>query len=580
MLHLRKKGKKITALLLTIVMLSATALFSGCDNSNSNSTNESTQNTSQTTSSNKDSSSNSSTVNTDTSSSSDIPEQTTIKILHKGPKPDGWDSVYEKYLEETKDTINVALDITWVEHSDYKDKLNLEITAGGDWDLVFDASWIHLKDLAAEGYYQDLSTYFNNSEEYPGLAAAFSEDTMDANKWFGSMCYVPLFETYGNGIPCIWYRKDLAKEWGIGTDGSIANYDEMEQYWAKALDAGLIAYGASQSRGFFQQLSIRGEAFEGSADAGLELYSAGGLSIWTYIKDGELISYAVEGQGDEAFADFPEGWNYDFAADRYDTFAEWQKAGYIDPDSLSCNDYKTPFQSGLSASIIGTLDDYVEMSGYQSSWGIDDSLGFFVYVDSIRNMEEAAIPTGYAGNNGWCVPATSTKTESTMKFLDWMFASQENHDLIQLGIEGIDFEYGETEGTYSTLTDYSTSLGGYGFSWNPNYALISTSYTDTALKYREYELTASSFTAFPVLGFHFDSSAVDLSTAVAQCKAVTDMVSTVKAHGILTDGYGNSYDTMAEMLKANTDEALESGGQTVVDALIAQLKEYIASTQN
>ena len=57
-------------------------------------------------------------------------EAVTIKFLHKGPKPDGWDAVYEKYLEMTKDTLNVELDINWVEHADYKDKLNLEITSG------------------------------------------------------------------------------------------------------------------------------------------------------------------------------------------------------------------------------------------------------------------------------------------------------------------------------------------------------------------------------------------------------------------------------------------------------------------
>ena len=119
-------------------------------------------------------------------------ETRTIKILHKGPKPAGWDDVYAEYLNRTKDTINVALDITWVEHSDYKDKLNLEITSGSDWDLVFDASWIHLKDLAAEGYYADLSEYFNHPDTYPGLAAAFTEDTMKANTWFGKMCYIPV----------------------------------------------------------------------------------------------------------------------------------------------------------------------------------------------------------------------------------------------------------------------------------------------------------------------------------------------------------------------------------------------------
>ena len=120
-------------------------------------------------------------------------EPVTIKFLHKGPEPDGWDAVYEKYLEMTRDTLNIELDITWVEHADYKEKLNLEITSGSEWDLVFDASWVQLRNLAPEGYYADLSGYFNNSEEYPGLAAAFSPETMESNIWFDSMCYIPLY---------------------------------------------------------------------------------------------------------------------------------------------------------------------------------------------------------------------------------------------------------------------------------------------------------------------------------------------------------------------------------------------------
>ena len=502
-------------------------------------------------------------------------EPVTIKFLHKGPEPDGWDAVYEKYLEMTRDTLNIELDITWVEHADYKEKLNLEITSGSEWDLVFDASWVQLRNLAPEGYYADLSGYFNNSEEYPGLAAAFSPETMESNIWFDSMCYIPLYEVYGNGIPVIWYRLDWAKEWGIGTDGKISSYDEMEQYWQAALDAGKIAYGATQSRGFFQQLSLRGEVYPGSAEAGLQQFSSAGLTVWTYTKDNELLAYAVEGSGDEAFADFPEGWQYDFGVDRYETFAKWQEAGYIDPDSLSCTDASTPFESGLSASLVGTLDDYISMMDAENTLG-EGAIGFFVYVDGIRNMEEGAIAVDYSGNNGLCVPANSEKIDYTMKFLDWLFGSQEAHDLFQLGIEGVDFVYGE-EGTYETLTNYSADFGGYGWTWNPTYALISTAYEGDALSYRQYEYDETSFSSLPILGFHFDTTDVDLSTAVAQCKAVTDMVSVVKLHGIKTDGNGVTYDTITDMLKANVESAMENGGQQVVDALIEQLEAFLAT---
>lgn len=566
-----KKRNKLTATILSIVM-TASMLLSGCGSeadtsADSADVTETKQEAEVSAASDKQEAAESTTA---------AGEPTTIKILHKGPKPDGWDAVYEEYLNRTKDTLNIELDINWVEHADYKEKLNLEITSGGEWDLVFDASWVQLKNLAPEGYYADLSSYFNNPE-YPGLQKAFSEEVMEANKWFGQMCYIPLFETYGNGIPCVWYRADWAKEWGIGTDGQINSYEELEQYWQAAKDNGLIPYGASQARGFFQMCSLRGEAYEGSAQAGIQSVSAGGLTFWIYTKDGKLVDIAVEGSGDGAFSNFPEGWNYDFAVKRYEKFADWQNAGYIDPDSLSCTDYETGFDAGLSASIIGTLDDYSKRLVNTESWGTDSSaIGFFVYVDSVRNMEDGAIPTDRGGNNGWAVPASSTKIDATMKFLDWMFSSQENHDLIQLGLEGVDFVYGEKEGTYEALTSYSADLGGYGFSWNPEYALINSQYEGKALEYREYELKPETFQSYNVLGFHFDTSDTDLSTSVATCKAITDMVSTVKLHGIKTDGYGNSYDSMTEMINANVEEAMANGGQDIYDALKAQLEAYLA----
>lgn len=562
-----RRMKQYLSASLAAIMLAGT--LAGCGGNGN-------QQTQQTTKTETNTNSNSSTGTTANQTNA---EPVTIKFLHKGPKPDGWDAVYEKYLEETKDTLNIELDITWIEHADYKEKLNLEITSGSEWDLVFDAPWVQLRNLAPEGYYADLSGYFNNPSEYPGLAKAFSAETMESNVWFDSMCYIPLYEAYGNGIPLIWYRKDWAKEWGVGTDGNLNSYDDMEAYWQAALDSGKIPYVATQARGFFQQLSIRGEVIEGpngnSRDAGIQLFSSAGLSIWTYIENNELKAYAVEGQGDEAFADFPEGWQYDFAAERFETFARWQEAGYIDPDSLSCNDAETPFANGLAASFIGTLDDYVKVTAYEDTLG-EDAVGFFIYVDSIREKEAGAIPVDYSGNNGLAVPANSPNIEATMRFLDWLFGSQEAHDLFQLGIEGKDFEYGDGN-TYTTLTNYSADFGGYGWTWNPNYALISTAYDDEALEYRKYEYDASTFSSMPVLGFHFDTTDIDLSTAVAQCTAVTDMIKIVKLHGIKTDGNGVTYETMKDMLKANTDMALENGGQVVVDALIAQLREFLAS---
>ena len=563
-----KKRNKLIATIFSTVMATS-MLFTGCGGSAEPSASADAPASSTVQSDVKES-----TANNANAGASDAAEPTTIKILHFGAEPERWDAVYEEYLNRTKDTLNIELDINWVESSDYAEKLNLEMQSNGDWDLVFDAPWMHLRTNAAEGIYADVSEYFN-SPDYPNLQRCFGEDVMAANTWYGNTCYIPLYETYGSGLPCVWYRADWAREWGVGTDGKINSYEEMEQYWQAAKDNGLIPYGASQARGFFQQLSIAG-APEGAHNAGIQAFSAGGLMFWTYVKDGKLVDIAVEGSGDAEFANFPEGYQYDFDK-RYETFAEWQEAGYIDPDSLSCTDYDTPFNSGLSASVVGTLDDYNKRLVSVESWGGDmDALGFFIYADDVRNMEAGALGTDRGGNNGWAVPASSTKKEAVMKFLDWMVASQENHDLIQLGIEGVDFEYGEVEGTYKALSSYSADLGGYSFSWNPHYALIDAGYTGDVLKYREYELSTDTFASMPVLGFHFDTSDVDLSNAVAKCQAVTDMTAIVKLHGIKTDGEGNTYATITEMINANTAKAMENGGQEIYDALKAQLEAYLA----
>ena len=110
---------------------------------------------------------------------------------------------------------------------------------GDEYDLVFDAPWCHLKEMAADEYYADLSEYFNN-DEYPGLKAAFSPEVMENNKWYGQMCYIPLMRTYGNGIPAVHYRKDWAKEWGIGTDGQINSMEELTAYWDKAKEHDIL----------------------------------------------------------------------------------------------------------------------------------------------------------------------------------------------------------------------------------------------------------------------------------------------------------------------------------------------------
>lgn len=490
--------------------------------------------------------------------------KTELKIMLRSDKPTGWDDVeleVEKRLEA--DGIPVDLNINWVSAPDYKEKLNLAITGGEQWDLVFDATFVYLKSLAAEGYYADLSPYWNN-DEYPGLKKCFPEKMIEHNQFFGQKCVIPLLRTYGTGIQAVHYRQDWADEWGIG---NIESYDQLVSYWDACLknNPGVYPLGVTGSRGFYQLGTVGG-----LAENGIQMIGNSEINYYVYVKDNQVQAIAPEGSGDEAFKDFPAPFNRDFGMDRYETFSEWRNAGYIETDSLNQNDANTGFYSGLSASVIGTLDDVEKNLVQMSVYSPDAVIGEFLYNDRVRNMEDGAMETGYLGNNFLCVPANSKNIDLTMKYLNWIFEKEENHDLIELGIEGRDWS-DNGDGTYKALSQYS--FPGYMMTWTAEYVKFGDTIPEDILKYRRFELQDSAFRSNVLPGFTFDTS--KFATETAQVKGITDKIKSVKLHGILSDGT-TTYNSAAEMLKANLKDAYQSGGQVLEDALKEQVNTYLS----
>ena len=152
-----KAAKKWLALILVVVM--TLGVFAGCNNVQQpdptdppKGTTGSTQPSNQT---------------EPTKDAYVVPEEPVVlTVYHPGEKPDNWDAVYAKYLEMTKDTLNIQLNMVWNTWGDYKEKYKLDVTAGEDIDLAFDASFFALKELAADGYYADLSEYASGCKAY------------------------------------------------------------------------------------------------------------------------------------------------------------------------------------------------------------------------------------------------------------------------------------------------------------------------------------------------------------------------------------------------------------------------------
>ncbi|MGN0242874.1 MAG: extracellular solute-binding protein [Lachnospiraceae bacterium] len=489
-------------------------------------------------------------------------ETNTLRIMLMGDEPKGFQEVLAEFYERTKDDLNITLDITWVPQGDYKDKLSVKMMAGEDYDLVFDAPWCHLRELTKDGVYADISAYLHN-EEYPGLKAAFSEAYMDKNRYFGKNYYFPLEQSYGSGVTGIMYRKDLADKYGVGKVDSV---EKLQEFFDVILEneKDMTPLAVTQSRGFYQFQRIDEAALE---KANIHRIVVSGSPYYVLLNEDrtKVVEIVPEGIGDEGFADFPEGFNYDFAMDRYDLLQDWNK--YLSTDSMSCLDADTPFYGGRAAAICSDIGSWYTSEQKMKSAIPDAEVDLFLDDPDQVAMKEKSIPTSYLANNCICIPEVSKKKDMAAKFLDWVFSSQENNDLFTLGLEGRDWKAAE-DGTYEVL-DLNYFFPGYTLSWNPHFKRFQSGMTQEQRTYEEYTLKEESYIGTPLAGFVFNQEPV--KTEIAKVSAINSQVSTPMGHGLTVKGY----DSIREMRKDNVAQSMKSGMPEIMSEIEKQVNEFL-----
>jgi putative aldouronate transport system substrate-binding protein len=171
-----------------------------------------------------------------------------------------------------------------------------------------------------------------------------------------------------------------------------------------------------------------------------------------------------------------------------------------------------------------------------------------------------------AFRNDNVVPVTSSNPEDAVKFLDWIYASQENYDLFMYGVEGVHWT-SPAEGQYeSILSDKEEVL--YKFAnWmigNVNYEKVDPNAHPTWV---ETHLTVNQDIEKSIaLGFQFD--ATNVSTEYSNCLAeVKSSLYPVKL-GLV------NYDDSMKALEQNFKAA---GIDAVIEEFQRQLDEWLAS---
>lgn len=436
------------------------------------------------------------------------------------------EKVVAKYEEMVKDDpvlSKIHLNFTWVTGGDYKDKLTMALAAQEDYDLMFCGSWHGLTGFIQQGNFADLSGYFNN-DAFPGLQAAFSEKFVDAmtsyvrqeDGSFKKGIYGINLASFYEDSRGFMYREDLRKKYNCDP---ITDRESLFAFMeaVRANEPDMI--GASLWNFFYIDTPV----YSGKHD---NVYSQDSTNIFgdqTRIfvglsDDGKTVLNAVvPGDPQEEWDKMPEGYQYDFITEYAEKRTEW-------------NPYLNPNRGGTDTVEKEAAISYCPLSEFESKVKEaqeripGSEYGYYVIEDAQRNKEQGAVICDMVTNNWLVVPEWSEKVDAVMYFLDWMFGSQESHDLFQYGIEGEEWEAVGEEG-YKQLDiaeDVKYTMPNYSLTLNPAYIRYSEFVlNDPELKADfDYIYDEATYQLSPLAGFSFDATPVE--TEVANISALSN----------------------------------------------------------
>ena len=219
--------------------------------------------------------------------------------------------------------------------------------------------------------------------------------------------------------------------------------------------------------------------------------------------DGKTVEdVSIFGDPDERFADYPEGYQENFMTKRFLKIAD-EYGDFGNADSATVTNSEEKFYVGKYGAIEGNLDGYNNIATNLKQNAPDSELGVWFYEDQINN-KEATFTNQALSANYVAVPYYSENIGATMEFLDWIFQSQENHDLFCYGIEGEDWEDAGDKTMEDLTPNNKYVFPGYELCWNPEYTRVNVTWPEEMREYKAYATDKENFELNPISGFVFD----------------------------------------------------------------------------
>lgn len=501
-------------LLVSLVFAVAMSVLSGCGSNNANSP---TNNTSE----------------------SDSKEVVTLKYALPGTEPKEWpavkDAVNKKLLA---DGVNVQIEKEYIDYSVWEQKINLKLSTGGDIDMFHVmGDVVSLANYIGRNAVKDISAEI---EQYgPNLKKAIPEAVWDSVQSEG--------KTYA--FPAYWYEPAV--------DGSFtanrmllrqAGIEDIPTTQAEMIEV-MEKTMALQTGSNKPYLPVNGG-----------LRNAAGVLHRDYdsypfvVKD--KIAYIGNDQKVLNWAETEE-----FKKDAAFHRALYEKK-LTSPDILVMKKEQTTKQvdSGNYIFYFGTPNNPKQMKNTYPDMKDED-------FTLARLRPDKPVYRMTVGNNVNVVAANSKNPVGAVKFMNWLYGSQENYDLFMYGIEGKTYNKVGERGI-ETILDTDKKPLYIQDDWmigNLNF-----------IRYSEDQLSASKelyhelpeAESYYAASFFFDSTPVKAEIANVQAVYTSDIMP-------IYDGvvdYESNIDAAIKKLKTAGIEKLIAEYQKQLDAFVASSK--------
>ncbi len=554
----KKAWKTVTSIVLALSLV--IALLAGCSSSSKGS-----EASSATPSSPPSSSSSEPSESASPEPKAEPPEEVTLQFyLIHDQVPNRMQDVLDEFHNQTKDTLNTKININFVPWATAKEKLALKLASGDQVDVIFDAQWQTMSPNISKGMYTNLDKYFNN-DEYPGLKKAFGPDYIENNKFVDGIgekhIYgVPFTQTFGF-LQGVLIRKDLREKYGLPEIKSIA---ELEAYFDAVLanEKGVVPFGVNGS------IPSLGNWLVSNVPPASRLAMLAGEVLPHFsINDDGTVNVVFAG---EDISSLEEGMNQkeNFYLGEIKA-REWYKKGYLEKDVISQKDPGGFFKAGKFAAVAADTANFLATNNELKA-KVPGAEGELVYlVPGIMEGKPQSLLSDFKAWNFATIPASSKNADRVMKFFDWLNASQDNHDLFELGIKGKDWEpVGDNQYKVPDGVDPATvyNFPGYMLTWNPNFIRTNADLPATVVHINEYLGNTNNFVKSPFSEFSLNAEPIknELTKVGQEFKKAR----TIAGLGLMDD-YEGVYKTMIEKSK-------KLGLEKIRAEIKKQLDEYMA----